>query len=207
MKRVFCLILSLGLLFSIANLTMAEGALGVTDLMFSPTTKTLDPGQAGVAVNFTENNSSYFNFDLGLAKDLEVGLAAYHYPDDTDFSARVKFRLLHEKNDTPGLAVGIEDLGQDNVSPYLVLSKHFSDPGIDGYLGCGGGNFNGIFGGLDKAFYPEKGSALTQVDLYVEVDDHNLNVGTKLSLGPQVKINLGMVNMDHWIMGATFLLK
>ena len=207
LRRFSWLILSLVLLFSFTNLTMAAGVLGVTDLMYTPTTTTLAPGQVGAAINFAEDNLNYFNLDLGLVKDFELGVAAFHYPDNTDVSVRAKFRLLEEKRDTPGLAIGIQDVGTDDVSPYLVLSKHFSDAGIDGYIGAGGGWYDGIFGGINKAFYPSKGSGLNRIDLYVEGDSHRLNIGTKLALGSQIKLNLGLVDMDRWMMGATFLFK
>ena len=207
LRRFSWLILSLVLLFSFTNLTMAAGVLGVTDLMYTPTTTTLAPGQVGAAINFAEDNLNYFNLDLGLVKDFELGVAAFHYPDNTDVSVRAKFLLLEEKRDTPGLAIGIQDVGTDDVSPYLVLSKHFSDAGIDGYIGAGGGWYDGIFGGINKAFYPSKGSELNRIDLYVEGDSHRLNIGTKLALGSQIKLNLGLVDMDRWMMGATFLFK
>lgn len=207
LRRFSWLVLSLILLFSFANLTMAAGVLGVTDLMYTPTTTTLAPGHVGAAINFAEDHLSYFNLDLGLVKDFEIGIAAFHYPDDTDFSIRAKYRILEEKNGSPGLAIGIQDMGRDDVSPYVVLSKHFSEAGIDGYIGAGGGWYDGLFGGIDKAFYPGKGSALSRIDLYVEGDSHRLNVGTKFALGSQVKLNFGLVDMDRWMMGATLLFK
>ncbi len=207
MRRFSWFVLSMALLFSVTNLTMAAGVLGVTDLMYTPTPTTLAPGQVGAAVNFAEDNLSYFNLDLGLVKDFELGIAAFHYSDDTDFSVRAKFRILEEKKDSPGLAVGIQDLGRDDISPYIVLSKNFRDAGIDGYIGAGGGWYDGVFGGINKAFYPGKGSELSRVDLYVEGDSHRLNMGTKLSFGSQVKLNFGLVDMDRWMMGATFLFK
>lgn len=207
MKRFSWIALSLVLLFSVTSLTMAAGVLGVGDLMYTPTPTTLAPGHVGAAVNFAEDDLSYFNLDLGIVKDFELGIAAFHYPDDIDFSVRAKFRILEEKKDSPGLAVGIQDLGRDDISPYIVLSKNFRDAGIDGYLGAGGGWYDGVFGGINKAFYPGKGSELSRVDLYVEGDSHRLNMGTKLSFGSQVKLNFGLVDMDRWMMGATFFFK
>jgi hypothetical protein len=187
---------------------MAAGVLGSTDLMYIPTTSTLSPNNLGVAVNFREGDSSYFNFDFGLMKDLELGLAAYNYPDETKLTVRGKFRLLREHGDTPGLAIGVQDLGMDDISPYLVLSKTFSEAGIDGYIGLGGGSYDGIFGGINKSFnLNHSSSQLSRVDLYLEADTHGLNIGTKLGLGSQTKINFGLVDMDRWMLGVTFLIK
>ena len=208
MRRVFLLVFGLGLLFAVTTVSMGAGVLGGTDLMITPTTSTLSPNNLGIAVNFLEGDNSYFNFDFGLAKDLELGLAAYNYPNETKLTVRGKFKLLQEHGDTPGLAIGIQDLGQDIISPYLVLSKNFSEAGIDGYIGVGGGDYDGIFGGINKAFILDHTSSqLNRVDLYLEADTHGLNIGTKLGIGSQTKINFGLVNMDQWMLGVTFLIK
>jgi hypothetical protein len=208
MRHVFLLVLCLGLLFSVATATMAAGVLGETDLMFTPTTATLSPNNLGIAVNFLEGDNSFFNFDFGLMKDLELGLAAYNYPNVTKLSVRGKFRLLQEHGNTPGLAIGVQDLGLDIISPYIVLSKNFSEAGIDGYIGFGGGGYDGIFAGINKGFSINRASGqLNRVDLYLEADSHGLNIGTKLGLGSQTKINFGLVDMDRWMLGVTFLIK
>jgi hypothetical protein len=207
MRRISLLVLCLVLLFSVANVTMAAGVLGPTDLMFTPTTSTLSPGNLGIAVNFCEGDLSFFNFDFGLTKDLELGIAAFHYPDDTEFTVRGKFRLIREQGNNPGLAIGVQDLGRDEISPYIVLSKNFSEADIDGYIGFGGGSFDGVFGGINKSFklsHSSKSSGqLSKIDLYLEADSHVLNIGTKLALSSKTKINFGLVDMDRWMLGVT----
>lgn len=209
MRRVLLVVLCVSLLLAVATVAMGAGVLGETDLMFTPTTSTLSPNNLGIAVNFLEGDNSFFNFDFGLAKDLELGLAAYNYPGKTELTVRGKYRLLREHGEYPGLAIGIQDLGTDNVSPYIVLSKTFTEAGIVGYLGAGGGSYNGIFGGINKAFYLDRssGSQLNRIDLYLEADTHGLNIGTKLGIGTQTKINFGLVDMDNWMLGVTFLIK
>lgn len=211
MRRISLLVLCLGLLFSVTNVAMAAGVLGATDLMYTPTTSTLSPGSLGIAVNFSEGDLSYFNFDFGLAKDLELGLAAYHYPNDTQLTVRGKFRLIQGHGSSPGLAIGVQDLGADEISPYIVLSTNFSEADIDGYIGFGGGSFDGVFGGINKAFKLDRSSKsssqLSRIDLYLEADSYGLNIGTKLALGAQTKINFGLVDMDRWMLGVTFNLK
>jgi hypothetical protein len=207
-KNIFLVVLCCGLLFVVSTVSMGAGVLGQTDLMFIPTTATLSPNNLGIAVNFLEGDESFFNFDFGLAKDLELGLAAYNYPNETKLSVRGKFILLREHGDTPGLAIGIQDLGLDEISPYLVLSKNFSEAGIDGYIGAGGGSYDGIFAGINKGFKIDHASGqLNRVDLYLEADTHGLNIGTKLGIGSQTKINFGLVDMDRWMLGVTFLIK
>lgn len=210
MRRVFAVIFGLSLLFAVTSVTMATtapaGVLGGTDLMFIPTATTLKANSLAAAVNFEEGKYSFFNFDFGVAKDLELGLAAYSYPDETKLSVRGKFRLIRESGNNPGLAIGIQDLGLDDVSPYIVLSKNINDVDVDGYIGFGGGAYDGVFAGINKNFkLSRKSGPLSGVDLYMEADTHGLNIGTKLAVGEQTKINFGLVDMDNWMMGVTFL--
>lgn len=211
MKKVISLILVFGLLLGISVLSLGYGVFEETDLMTTPTTTTLHQGVVGVAANFAEGKTFYVNCDIGLIPDLEAGVAVFNYPDQTYVSFRGKLRILRETSDSPALAVGIQDLGKDgNISPYLTISKSFPDVGIRGYIGAGGGNFDGIFGGLSKEFASvsrQKGSQLRSVVVFMEGDSHNLNVGAKFALGSNTKINFGLVDMRTWMLGATFILK
>lgn len=209
MKRFMVLVLATGLLFGVSTVSSGYGVFEATDLMTTPTANTLRQGVLGVAANFAEGNLFFLNCDLGLVQDLEAGVSVFRYPGETYVSFRGKFRIIRETADTPAMAVGVQDLGSNGVvSPYLTISKSFSDVGIRGYIGIGGGNFDGIFGGISKEFVtsPKKGS-LRAVELFLEADSHNLNAGAKLAIGSQARINFGLVDMRNWILGATFVMK
>ncbi len=209
MKRSFALVLVLGLLFGISGIAMGYGVFEETDLMTIPTPSTLNQGVLGIAANFTEGNLFYLNCDIGIVPDLEAGIAIFNYPNDTYVSFRGKLRILREDEDNPGLAVGIQDMGRGNLSPYITLSKSFSSAGVRGYIGVGGGNFDGIFGGISKEFVPSRksGSALKSTVLFLEADSHNLNVGARFAIGSQTKINFGLIDMRNWMVGVTFIVK
>ncbi len=211
MKKVLIFVLVLGLTFVTGSMTLGKGLFGVTDLMDTPTTATLGPGAFGLGLNVAEADQFFGNLDLGLANDLEMGIAFYGYKDfygsrDTDVTVRGKFRLLHESSSQPALAIGIEDIGNDDFSPYIVLSKTFQESGVRGYIGAGGGAFDGLFGGISKNF-KVTGGAVKQVQLLLEADSNNLNVGTRLMLDNQTSINFGLMDMENWMIGATFHLK
>jgi hypothetical protein len=210
MKKMFTLVFALGFLLGISSIVMAYGVFEETDLMTIPTATTLHQGVLGIAANFAEGNFVFLNCDLGLAPDLEVGIAVFNYPNDTYVSFRGKFQILREDSDTPALAVGVQDLGRSgNISPYITLSKGFTNVGVRGYIGVGGGNFGGIFGGLSKEFITSRknGSHLRGMELFIEADSHNLNVGAKFALSTQTKINFGLIDMKTWMIGATFTVK
>jgi hypothetical protein len=210
MKKMLALVFALGFLLGISSITMAYGVFEETDLMTTPTATTLHQGVLGIAANFAEGNSIFLNCDLGLAPDLEAGIAVFNYPNETYVSFRGKYQILREDGDTPALAVGVQDLGRGgNISPYITLSKSFPNVGIRGYIGVGGGNFDGIFGGLSKEFVTSRknGNHLKGTELFIEADSHNLNVGAKFALSNQTKINFGLVDMKTWMVGATFTVK
>ena len=211
MRRICIFLCLMVMVLSITTVSLGQGILGSTDLMITPRTNTLVPGELGVAVNFGEGDWSNFNFDIGLAKDLEVGLVYYSSDDWDDLTGRIKYRVLRESSDSPSLTIGVEDLGADEVAPYLVLSKTFAESGIQGYLGGGGGSFDGLFGGIIKTFKVANGkrdsSSLSQVQLILEGDSNGLNIGAKLGLGKQTTINFGLLDMDQWVLGVGFALK
>lgn len=214
MKRIlYCFMLAAGFSLLVGTAVFAgttgTGVFGATDLMVTPTPQTLSPGTLSLSASFREGGVSYFNADLGLAEDLEVGLTAAAFPAETNLSLRGKYRILRENGDNPGLAVGVEDISSGDISPYLVLQKTFSQAGIQGYLGFGGGDFNGLFGGVCKnfTFAKQKGNAMKNMELYVEADSRRVNAGARLGIGSRVQLNFGVLDMRDWMLGVRFAIK
>ncbi|TCL64736.1 exopolysaccharide biosynthesis protein YbjH [Hydrogenispora ethanolica] len=201
MKKALLFPVVLLILLATGTAALGAGLLGGTDLMVTPTADTLNSGDVSLGLNFAENDRTYGNLDFGVARDFELGVAVYDNPWDTDLTLRGKYRLLRETASQPALAIGIQDIGADEISPYLVISKTF-DGGFRGYLGAGGGSFDGLFAGLSKNFRVT-GSQLKQVQLLVEADSHNVNLGTKFMFKEPVSINFGFIDMDRWVLGAT----
>ncbi|MCL6590300.1 MAG: YjbH domain-containing protein [Firmicutes bacterium] len=209
MKRSILTVLLAGiLLLGTAKASWGYGVFGKTDLTFTPTAKSLATGSLGVAINWSEGDLGYFNFDYGLLPDLEAGLVILTNPADNTVRFRAKYTILHEDYDSPALAIGVEDLGSDsNLSPYIVLSKSFPKSGFYGNIGVGGGNFNGIFGGLGVIFPgSSKRSGVRQTELFLEADSYGLNAGAKLGIGSNTRINFSMTNLEQWMAGVTFLI-
>lgn len=217
--RFLTLIILLGLLLISSGTTLGVGVFGSTDLMVTPSTATLSPNSAGFALNFAEGDVTCFNLDFGLIPDLEIGLSVMDYDDDRSWSdggetfvtLRGKYRLLRETTSAPALAIGIQDIGEEDLdaSPYLVISKNLgSDVGVDGYLGVGGGQIDGIFGGLSKTFRispSQRGSNnLSKIQLILEFDSDNMNLVSKFQIGSRTKFNLGFYDMENWVMGITY---
>lgn len=217
--RLLTLLTMIGLMITQAGAAFGFGVFGSTDLMATPSTATLGPNSAGFALNFREGDVTYFNLDYGLIPDLEIGLAVMDVDvdvgrprrDDTYITLRGKYRLLRETSSTPALTVGIQEIGEEDreVAPYLVISKNLGpELNVDGYLGVGGGEIDGIFGGLSKTFKisPAQRGAnnLSQIQLILEFDSDNLNFASKFQIGPRAKINFGFYDLENWVIGLTY---
>ncbi|MGE5605880.1 MAG: YjbH domain-containing protein [Bacteroidota bacterium] len=217
--RVLTLLTVIGLLLTLGGAALGYGVFGATDLMITPSTATLNPNSAGFALDFAEGDVTFFNLDFGLIPDLEIGLSVMDVDDDRPWSdadetfitLRGKYRLLSETASAPALAIGIQDIGEEelDVSPYLVISKNLGpDLDVDGYLGVGGGQIDGIFGGLSKTFNispaQRGGNNLSKIQLILEFDSDNMNFASKFHIGPRTKINFGFYDMENWVMGITY---
>ncbi len=213
------LVATLGLLLTSAGSALGYGVFGSTDLMVTPSTVTLNPNSAGFSLNFEEGDTTFFNLDFGLIPDLEIGLSVmdldYEGPgweyDETYITLRGKYKLLQETGSAPALAIGIQDIGEEDldVAPYLVISKNLGpELDVEGYLGVGGGSIDGIFGGLSKTFTispaQRGGNNLSKIQLILEFDSDNMNFASKFHIGPRTKINFGFYDMENWVMGITY---
>ena len=215
--RLLTLLTMIGLIITPAGAALGYGVFGSTDLMATPSTTTLGPNSVGFALNFIEGDVTCFNLDYGLIPDLEIGLAVWDVDgerprrDNTYVTLRGKYRLLRETSSAPALTVGIQDIGEEDLdaSPYLVISKNLGpELNVDGYLGVGGGEIDGIFGGLSKTFKisPAQRGAnnLSQIQLILEFDSDNLNFASKFQIGPRAKINFGFYDLENWVIGLTY---
>ncbi|NLW49002.1 MAG: YjbH domain-containing protein [Firmicutes bacterium] len=218
-KKRFLTLMMIGLLLIPTRAAFGYGVFGSSDLMITPSTATLNANDTGFALNFAEGDVTLFNLDYGLISDLEIGLSVLNYDDDRPWSdggetyvtLRGKYRLLRETSSAPALAIGIQDIGEEDldVSPYLVISKNLGpDLDVDGYLGVGGGAIDGIFGGLSKIFRispAQRGSNnLSRIQLILEFDSDNMNLATRFQIGPRMKINFGFYDMENWMVGMTY---
>ena len=108
----------------------------------------------------------------------------------------MKYVLLSETVLTPGLAVGINDLtGKSERSTFAVVSKGLP-LGFRVHAGIGSGDFEKGFVALEKNITPLLGAnVFPSTTLLVEYNDNNINYGMRMSIVPDLKLNLG--RSDH----------
>ncbi|NLG84225.1 MAG: YjbH domain-containing protein [Firmicutes bacterium] len=177
---------------------VAYGRFGASDLMYIPTSGTLNQDVYGLYLTFS-SGGAVLGGDLGLIPNLELGAVVFIYEGQEDASLRDKYHLLQEKRDGFGLAVGIEDIGDGVISPYLVAGKTLT-PGLQGYLGFGGGEIAGIFFGLNKSF-----SGRQEGSIFVEYDSSHLNLGARLKLQANLGLDVGIIDLETLVVGLSYL--
>lgn len=168
---------------------------GPTGMILTPDTETLDQGSYSMGFHSTDHVNS-LSLNLGLVKNLEIGLTRFDYdPSGHSNTLNAKWKFAPEGNGSPALAFGIQDVGDEvDQTPYLVASNTLRG-GARVHYGIGGGSIDGIFGGFEKDF--KRGTFLA------EYDGDNLNVGARFAVAQDVKVNVGLLDMDDFYFGIT----
>ncbi|MGE5530136.1 MAG: YjbH domain-containing protein [Patescibacteria group bacterium] len=186
------------LLLACAPAALGAGRFGATDVMDVPTSGILNDGAFGLYAN-AEDGLTVLGMDFGLLPNLEAGLQALLSGGWTSAGLRLKYHLLSEKRDGFGLAVGLQDIGQTFTTPYIVAGKTLGR-GFQGYLGIGGGWLDGVFFALTKRLDTSLGA-----DLFLEYDGSGVNAGARLPLTPGLNLDLGAPDLDHLVVGVSYV--
>ncbi len=210
--RFYCLALA-ALALLAGPLLAAPSFYGYTGLVAVPTTGALDRNDYNAAL-FTLNledgvDSNVFAANLGLADGMEIGFA--HLDPERgsgETFINAKYRFARETPDRPAFAAGVVDLTDEtDTTAYLVASKSLVERyqmdldqtiSLQGHLGIGGGQFDGLFGGL---------SALVtdRLMLMIEYDSNDINLGANLALDRDFTAHLaGLDAFDDIGLGISY---
>ena len=193
-KKIFTALLLL--YFCQNNWVLAQPSLnGATGLLELPTADVVKKESFGVGV-YSADDVKIRNMGYGLAEKLEVSFANEKQDIEQINKFNVKYVLLSETVLTPGLAVGINDLtGKSERSTFAVVSKGLP-LGFRVHAGIGSGDFEKGFVALEKNITPLLGAnVFPSTTLLVEYNDNNINYGMRMSIVPDLKLNLG--RSDH----------
>jgi len=198
MKKALLSILCL-FFISVATAHAASSVNGSTGLINIPTADVLRQNQIGLGYyNLNGGGCGIFNTNLG--DQLELGVAGFRF-DDTNRNntfVNAKYGLLSEGVLTPGVAVGIEDIGgQVQRTEYIVASKALPF-GFRIHAGLGNGNFGGVFAAVEKTLNPVSvisgNNTFPATTLIAEYDGRVMNYGARISLIPGLKFDAGWRN-------------
>lgn len=199
------LLLSTALLLLLNNSTYAAPATtGSTGMIDTPTADVLREGQFSLGYyNLHEGKTESIGFNA--AKNLEVSVARteFDFADKTTY-VNAKYAVKSEGVLTPGIAIGVEDIGdKDDRTAYAVVSKGLP-LGIRAHVGIGNGRYDGMFYALEKNITPIaiKG-VFPDTTLIIENDGHNMNYGMRMSVVPGLKVNAGWRDKETYV-GVTY---
>ena len=178
----------------------AKGIFGGSDLINTPTNRVIASGGYTFGAHIDENSRGRIQLDFGLVSDFELGAAIDLGRNYNELSARFKYRLIPETQNNFGLALGIQDIGKEHFSPYVVIGHVLSPYNLRWNFGLGGGELGGIFFGMSKIFNPAE---FPPVTLIGEYDAYGLNLGAKIQLNKGLLLDVAVIDMRDFVVGLT----
>lgn len=208
---MFC---ALACLAATAGLAVAAPSFfGYTGLISTPTADSLQRGDYNLAaftINLEEGaDSTVYAANLGIIDNLELGFARVK-PEEASGETFInaKFMFEPETEAHPQIAAGLIDFTNEvDTTVYVVVSKTFwkeyatahgdiTAPRV--HLGIGGGQLDGIFGGVSAVV----GQRLA---LMLEYDSDDVNWGARLAVTDEIRIHFGAFDgLDDIGLGASF---
>lgn len=172
---------------------------GSTGLINTPNANIVEDFSLGF---YDINNGQRYLLGIGLSENLELGVAGYEWDGRRDDSVQLnlKYALAGEKILTPGIAVGLEDItDEDDRTAYIVASKGLVG-GVRAHIGLGNGRYDGLFAGIEVGL--TNGFILPKTVLVAEHDGSDFNYGLRIGLTEDLKVHVGERN-DHTYVGVT----
>jgi len=195
------------MLLGTVGVAAAPSIHGSTGMITTPSADVLQKGDFSIGYYKLED-ARVGTFNMNIVKNVEIGVSNFNYDqrdNETYFSA--KWALLPETVVTPGLAIGVEDIGdEDERSAYVVASKALPF-GFRIHGGIGDGRYEKGFVALEKTINPLSivgdNNTFPATTLIAEYDGDNFNYGARLSLVSGLKIDAGVRDHDFYF-GASF---
>ena len=182
---------------------------GSTGMIRIPTADVLQTGHFAAGYYYWRDHGAAVAA-LGLPAGIEISAAAPWYNGNSaQWNVNAKINLTQESLLTPGVSVGIEDMGgQQQQSFYGVVSKSLPF-GLRVHLGVGNGRFRGAFGALEKVLNPhslrKKASGFPVTSIIVEMDGRKMNYGARMSLARGLRLDAGWLGREERIyLGLTY---
>ena len=192
MRLRFIGITCLTLLGLLGSAVPALAVFGDYYLIESPTPYSLKVNRWEAGVHTFADGPWVAELHAGAAPGLTLGIDAV---ENDGGGLEFKYQLLPGREGSPALALGIADIGRDQVSPYLVIGEKI--PGskdVRWHLGIGGGRFDGLFAGIDAGL--NQGHGGLPVELTAELVNSNLNIGFSLGIAPGWRLEIASAEDD-----------
>ena len=197
-RHLVVILVGLGLLMSALPATAVFGG---SELITIPTGDVLRNDNWEIGLHGYMDGPWIVDFRWGFAPGWELGIDAI---EDHDIGLGLKYQILEETKEGPSLALGVNDLGREDISPFISLSQRFHKSFIRWHLGLGGGRYDGIFLGLSTKLNTVHSSQQgNPISLMAEIVDNELNLGVSIDFAPGWRLNIGG-NNDDILAGLTY---
>lgn len=208
----------------------APNLLGTSGTIFTPDDTVLPA--AGFSANYDgisldDQTPNIYGASVGTTGELEIGLT--HVDADLSSGGRstllnAKYLVLSETAVRPSLVVGAVDMTGD-IDPdgdggfYALIGKSLTSAATDvtgrpsaplhGYIGYGGGIYDGIFAGLSLQVTPNlrvMGEFIDRLDISdIEAKDSMVNFGASFSFTDELAGNAYLLDGDDFAYGISYV--
>jgi hypothetical protein len=207
MRRALLAVLCLLFIFA-APVQAAPSLSGSTGLINTPTADVLRQDQIELGY-YHLNGGDCGVFGLNIADRLELGVAGFRFDErgKNNTFVNAKYSLVPEGILIPGVAVGVEDIGdRAERAEYIAVSKGLPF-GFRLHAGAGSGRYGGMFAGIEKTLNPVSvisgNNTFPATTLIAEYDGHYMNYCARVSLIPGLKFDAGWREHESYF-GLTF---
>ena len=171
---------------------------GSTGLINTPSADVLREGEFSLGYHHLKDGGAG-SFNLSLGNNLEIGLAGFRYDSDSNKDNKTllnaKFSLAPETVLTPGLAIGVEDIGGKDKRTFYAAASKALPFGFRLHAGVGDGRYDGVFAAIEKTINPVSvltgNNVFPATTLIAEWDGDRMNYGARMSIVPGLKLDAG----------------
>ena len=165
----------------------------------------------------SDDNLNFFTIGTGLLPNLDIS-GGVKTNGDTDAVINAKYRLAAETIERPSITIGVVDAAgelspNDDPGIYIEFGKNLtaaaeevaggeSKP-LHGYLGFGTGVMKGVFIGLNWTLAPKLSATVEYLSKGLK-DDPHFNVGIRLALTNELRLDAGLFDMDDFTGGISY---
>lgn len=200
MKKQSFVLMLICILCTASSVFAAPSTQGTTGNIDTPSSDILRPGQYHLGW-YRLNKENKAVFGVNLMKRLEMSTGQQQ---KQDAQVNFKYAVREEGVLTPGIAIGIDDIGDVRArSAYVVTSKGLPW-GLRIHAGVGSGHYDGAFAAIEERLMPKTAvGRFPDTSFCIEYVDHKVNYGLRLSLSHGLKANAGLRDGKSFV-GLTY---
>ncbi|MHB1455797.1 MAG: hypothetical protein ACYC0V_02670 [Armatimonadota bacterium] len=228
-KGILAFVMVIAVLCLLSGMAMAMPSfLGISGNIMTPNDQVLEVGDFNANLHSLQLDEpvTVIGATIGLMDDFEAGIANYNPSADGVSSETIfnlKYSVLKETGSRPSLTVGLVDATgaldiRDDPGFFAVVGKNITRAGSDltgepigtlkGYLGYGGGIYNGFFVAADYLVSPKVhviGELINGLELKSGINkDVVFNAAVRVKVTDNLSADLALINGDDLGFGITY---